>query len=299
MPQLEVVSATPGAGKTAVAVALARGLAAIGQPVQLVRAGSGEPAAIDAVTFASYPFGASPGRVLTSTDIVDRDDQLTIVEGDGGGSPLTAGPAIIIVREKVTGADTALASTLGARLIGSIATAVVPSQIDAVARDLNDAGMRPIALLPESRALAAPSIAELNLALRAEVLYDGENFDEIIDDVVIAPVYTDPARPHFRRFASKAVVTPAYKTDLQLAAVEAGANCLVLTGGQKPSPYLMDRVQGQEITVLMTKDRTVDAVTRLGDVWFANRFRGDRKADAVWALVTDRIDFAALARKLT
>ena len=298
MSTLQVVASKPLSGKTTAAVALAQGFARDGQRVRLVRSGSGSAADADAATFATYTFASSPGAPVAQAAPAAAIETL-IVELDAGAAPIANTPAVIALRGAPTDADKALATTLGDQLIGTIAIAVDPAGIEAAARDITNAGLRPLALLPEDRALAAPSVSEIGATLNAEVLFTAENEDEVVEDVLIAPVYADPARPHFRRFASKAVLSPFNKTDLHLAAIETQAACLVITGGKQPSPYIIDRAHHGTTTLLLSPHDTPGTVNALADIWTASRFRGESKAEAVAKLLEGKLDFAAFARKLT
>ena len=80
--------------------------------------------------------------------------------------------------------------------------------------------MRPLALLPRGPQAGCAERRRDPRQLGARILYAGDNEREVVEDVLIAPVYADPARPHFRRFASKAILAPFNKTDLHLAAIE-------------------------------------------------------------------------------
>ncbi len=297
MPILQIVSSKPLSGKSAIAAGLALALSRSGRRVVLARAGSGDAATQDAASFAALLFASSPGRPLSAADLTPADD-LTLVEADAGVVPLDA-PALLVVRSQPDEGDRALAPALGAKLLGTIASAVVPARTEAVARELTDAGLRPLAVLPEERALAAPSVAEIRDALGADVLYAGENELETVEDVLIAPVYADPARPHFQAFAAAAVLAPFNKTDLHLVAIETGAKCLVITGAGRPSPYVLDRVQGEPTTVLATSGETPAAVAALSDVWLRSRFRGEAKAELIAGQLEGRVDLAALLRRLS
>jgi BioD-like phosphotransacetylase family protein len=158
--------------------------------------------------------------------------------------------------------------------------------------------MRPLAVVPEDLMLASPSVGEIRDILQAKVLYDGENDLEVVEDVLLSPVYADPARPHFRRFASKAVLSPYNKTDFHLAAIDTQAACLVLTGGGAPSPYVVDRARGESTTVLLAPHETPETLTEMSEVWSRSRFRGERKAEAMSALLEGRLDIPGLLRKL-
>jgi hypothetical protein len=297
MPALQVLSTQPLSGKTTAAVAVARGLAEGGAAVRLVRVGAGAAAEEDAATFAAYLWASSSGRPAAKIPAAAKDETL-IVELDAGAAPEAKLAALIAVRGAPTDADKALAASLGDRLAGCIAVCVNPTAIEDVARELTNGNLRPLALLPEDRVLAAPSVAEIGTALGARTLYAGENLREVVEDVLIGPVYADPARPLFRRYASKAILAPFNKTDLHLAAIETNAACLVITGGKEPSPYVIDRVQGEATTILLSDQDTPGTVASLAGVWSHSRFRGDRKADAAYAYLNGRVDFASLARKL-
>jgi BioD-like phosphotransacetylase family protein len=217
-----------------------------------------------------------------------------IIEHEAGSSAPASGPTLLVVRGGPLEADTALGSALGDLFVGTIATDVVPSNIEPVARELTNAGLRPLAIIPEDRVLAAPSVGEIRVALGADVLFEGDNDADVVDDVLIAPVYADPARPHFRRFGSTAVLAPFNKTDLHLAAIDTQAACLVITGGGKPSPYVLDRARHGTTTVLLAGRETPETLASLSDVWLESRFRGERKAEAITAHLEGRVNFAAL-----
>jgi BioD-like phosphotransacetylase family protein len=298
MPILQVVSASPASGKTAVAVGLAQGFARAGHRVQLVRSGTGGGAEADARTFARLLFASSPGRVVQSSQVAPAEGELLLVEGDAGTVPLPSAQAIVVVRGQPSEGDVALAKSLEARLVGTIATLVAAPRTEDVARELTNAGMRPIALLPEDQPLAAPSVSQIASALKAEVLFEGESWEEAVENVVVAPIYTDPAKPHFERFDAKCILTPYYKTDLLIAAIESDPVCVVATGGKQPSAYVIDRAQHSPTTLLLSPDETLQSVNALADTWTESRFGGERKSEAIARVMEGRIDFEALGRKL-
>jgi len=296
MPLLNVVATEPCSGKTAIAVGLAQGLADLGNQVGLYRSGSGETANADAAAFAAYLFASSPG--VPSEAPQASSEAIAIIEHDAGVIPPSV-QVLLVVRTAMSDADKALSASLGDRLLGTVATCVPAPAIEDVARELTNAGLRPLALLPESPTLAAPGVREIQAALGAEALSEGEDPDACVEDVVIAPIYTDPARPHFGRYGATAILTPAYKTDLQLAAIESGTVCLVITGGRPPSPYILDRVQHAPTTLLLAPHpTTLAAVLALAPIWTKSRFRGEAKAIAVSALLSERLDMASFRRKL-
>ncbi len=116
--------------------------------------------------------------------------------------------------------------------------------------------------------------------------------------MLIGPVYADPARPLFRRYAHKAILAPFNKTDLHLSAIETEAACLVITGGKDPSPYIIDRAHHGNTTLLLSAKDTPATVASLSKVWSTSRFRGEAKANAAFTLLEPRLDFAGVLKKL-
>ena len=112
---------------------------------------------------------------------------------------------------------------------------------------------------------------------------------------MIASVASDPGAPYFLMHERKAVLTRFDKTDLQLAALSTPLiSCLLLTGGQRPGPYLFDRAQSLGVPVLLTARNTVDAMAALGDAYGGARFGGARKLERLRVLPTEHLDTAAL-----
>ncbi len=297
MPSLQIVSGQPGSGKSTIAIALAQAFTRSGRRVRIERAGTSAAAIADAGTFAQYLFASSTGAPITQLPTTAADE-IVIVEVDGGDTPAAGIPAVIAVHGSATEADKALAASLGDRLLGTVAVAVDPEAVEAVARDLTNGGLRPLALVPEDLTLAAPSVSEISDVLGATVLFAAANEDEVIQDVIIGPVYSDPARPLFHRYAHKAILAPFNKTDLHLAAIESEAACLVITGGKDPSPYIVDRAHHGNTTLLLSPKDTPGTVASLGNVWSRSRFRGDGKAAAALMTLEARMDIAGLLKKL-
>lgn len=297
MPSLQIVSGQPGSGKSTIAVALAQGFAREGRRVRLERAGNTDAATADAETFARYLFASSSGRPVAQAP-APSGDEVVIVELDSSMTPATGTPTLVAVKESPSDADRALATALEDLLVGTIAVAVEPEAIETVARELTNAGLRPLALVPEDLALSAPSVSDISDELGATVLFEAENEDDVVDDVLIGPVYADPARPHFHRYDHKAILAPFNKTDLHLAAIEAEAACLVITGGKDPSPYIIDRAHHGNTTLLLSPKDTPGTVASLSGVWSRSRFRGENKAAAAYAALQSRLDFAGLLKKL-
>ena len=279
MGALIIGSSEPRVGRSTIAAALAYRLAREGKPVTLARLGGDESASADARAFASLEYLRAPDRAVTDEDLV----------------PLVAAGDLII--EAPPGDVSAVASKLNARVIdvrspwskpldgaqGAIVAGAPPDQIAATSAERGV-----LAVLPEDRALAAPSAADIAAALNARWLVEGDARDAL-GRVMIGTVASDAASPYFEARDRKCVITRYDKTDIQLAALLTDMELLVLTGGGEPSPYLLDRVAStrDDVSVLLTEHGTVDAMRSIEGLFGRSRFEGQGKLERAVALLDE------------
>jgi BioD-like phosphotransacetylase family protein len=310
MNALIVTSAQAGDGKSTIAAGLALHLLAGGRRVHVLRVRGSDAASAerDAALLAAVPGARPPGRALSLSEAGDA-----VKEAAGGGVAVveaepaeareaaSAWGAGAVVVQRAGATEAALRQAQGAAALGLAGgktalaiTAVAAADLSKVRAALEVKGPRPLLVLPEDRTLAAPRLGELARALEASFLCDGAGEDEVIERIMIGSVASDPGAPYFSMHERKAVLTRFDKTDVQLAALCTPLVCLLLTGGQRPSPYLFDRAQSLGVPVLLTARRTVDAMEALGDAYAGVRFGGARKLERLRVLLTEHLDTAAL-----
>lgn len=281
MSVLIVASSEPRAGRSLVAAAIAYRLGRAGKPVMLARLAGDGSAAVDAATFAALDSIVTPGKPLSV-------DEVKALTGD-------------VVLESAPGPAQALAETLGARVVavgnvaatagdvpasafaGSIVTRVAAAHVAAVA-----AGTGVLAVLPEDRVLAAPSIDDIAAAVEGRWIA-GARGHATVDRVMVGTIASDAASPYFGTRERTCVITRYDKTDVQLAALQGDLECLVITGGGEPSPYLVDRVRGtrEEIAVLVAPRSTVDTMRAVEALYGLSRFDGQGKLERAVALLDE------------
>ena len=285
MPLILVAGAAAGSGATTVAVGLAHRLAAAGRSVRLERLVGDTRAGGDAAVFGALEFAAASGapvEVATITTIADVPGAVTIVE-----API--------------GADAAsLARQLGARLllVGRLADrAAGASPAGATFVENRAAGGAGALRLPEDRLLAAPTVARLIEASGAAVLSRSlEGEAAVCEHLVIGAISHDAADAYFRRFPRRAVITRAEKVDVALAAMLTGSECLILTGGHEPSPYLLDRAAStRQTTLLLAPGGTVETMRDLEGTFGTAAFSGEAKVARAGELMRAVLDDAVLA----
>lgn len=313
MPTIIIASLQPGEGRTATAAGLAAGLSKDGRSVRLLRirsaTGADAPAEDDARAFSLVPGCDSSGSAVTAQDAqaAAGADGLTIIEAPAGpaaelASKLSARVVLVAaqVDEQRAGDLASEAEALGDALLGVIVTRQAERMVTAAQKALEDRGLRCLAVLPEDRLLAGPTPREMAEALHASRLVDAGEEDEAVEFVMLGPVTADPGQPYFLQHGAKAVVNRFDKMDLHLAALATEPDCLILTGGQQPSPYLLDRLGGGDtnVTVLLSPEDTVRTVELVDELYGRTRFFGRRKIARASELVRQHADITKLASEI-
>jgi BioD-like phosphotransacetylase family protein len=311
MSTIIVASARPRAGRTAIAAGLGALLASQGRSVQLARLRPTEDAAADAEDDARV-LAAVP-NCTAARAAVSEQDALVLAKGAGEQSVLfleaPPGPAgelssrlsARVVLVAADGEDIVPAvADLSDALAGVIVTRVPQRRMTAAGAAVESKGVRCLAVLPEDRLLAGPNVQEMSDALHASRLVERGAEDEAVEYVMLGPISADPGQPYFLQHGSKAVVNRFDKMDLHLAALATEPDCLILTGGQQPSAYLLDRVSGSDfdVTVLLSPDGTVRTVEVLDELFGSTRFAGRRKLARAIDLLQQHVDSDKLAAAL-
>jgi BioD-like phosphotransacetylase family protein len=95
------------------------------------------------------------------------------------------------------------------------------------------------------------------------------------------------------------VVTRAERVDIALSALRTQTECLILTGGGEPSPYILDRVAAsRSTTLLLAPEGTVETVRDIEGTFGRVAFSGEAKVERAAELVGAALDDAAVSALL-
>jgi hypothetical protein len=276
MASYALLSPAAGAGKTTVAVALSQGLLKQGKSASLSRIGEDANAGADSALFSKL---AGSGET-------------TIVEASGGDAAAGSDSRAIVVAD--AGADPSetitFSRSIGDRMLGAVLNRVPSRRGEAFAAEIEAAGLRVLFSLPEDRALATPTLSSVSQALNATSMFFDSNGDMPLDRLAIAPISADPGQGYFARTEANAVIVRSDKPDLQLAALNVGASCLIVTGGLPILGYVLERAEADEIPLLTTSMDTMETVKVIEGLYAAQPFGGGRAAVARLQELTDGIE---------
>ena len=287
MPALLLLAPKPLAGKTTVAVGLADRMGAAGRGIVLLRLPGDEAADADGELLAR--FGPSIPAPPTPSG-----PEITLIEASSGdpnpaldGNPEARAIVIGLWQDPVS-ALAEFCRPMGDRLIGVIINKTPSKRLNSTRADAEAAGLKVLAVLPEDRLLAAPVLRDVAGSLSASVEHLNDGGLQPLDRPLIATISADPGQGYFAGYDAKAVIVRSDKPDLQLAALNAGASCLILTGGLPLLSYVLDRAQEDEIPLLRTALDTISTINGIEGLFGALPFAGgDAKIKRITELLAD------------
>ena len=117
--------------------------------------------------------------------------------------------------------------------------------------------------MEEERKPAGISISELANCIQGEILNSPEQSGEIVENLMVGVMCVDPAPLYFNLKPDKAVITRGNRADIQLGALETSTKCLILTGGTKPLPDVMQRAEEKGVPILLVEKDTPATLSEL------------------------------------
>ncbi len=191
---------------------------------------------------------------------------------------------------------------LGDRLVGVVLNAVTPDEVDSLERQvvpaLANLGLMVYGVMPRSPLLRSVTVGELVRRLEARVICCADRQELLVETLSIGAMNVNSAMEFFRKRRNMAVVTGADRTDIQLAALEASTQCLILTGAGEPLPQLISRAEELDVPLLKVEHDTLATVEVIEQAFGHVRLHEAVKATYAFRLVEEhcRLDrlFAAL-----
>ena len=157
----------------------------------------------------------------------------------------------------------------GNRLACVVVNAVPPYRGEAVAASAAESSATVDAvLIPESRVMLAPTVAQIADHLEAVWTLEPVNADAPVERFLIGGNIMDNGPTYYGRYANQAVITRTQRPDIQLASMLPQTRCLVLTGPGEPIEYVKAEARERDIPLLQVFASTIetaDALDRLID----------------------------------
>ena len=254
-------------------------------------------------------------RVREHFDALDDQYDLVVIEGGGrletGGIVGLTDPDVtelldartVLVAGYTNPADVdgvlAAARQFDDNLAGVLFNAVADGNFDSLNTDvvpfLETRDIPVLGIVPRVRALAGVTVADLADALGAELLDPEASTDSFVERFAVGAMGSDAALRHFRRTRNAAMVTGGDRSEIQVAALEApGIECIVLTGGLRPSDAIVGKAAKADVPVLLVQSDTKVTVDRIEDVLSTGRTRDAETVERMRELLSAHADVEAL-----
>ncbi len=249
-------------------------------------------------------------RVRDALSRVEKGKDLVLIQGaytslQGrmlGISAFELAPALgarVILVERFNDAylaDNALFSRdrFGEALVGVIYN-MVPANRDSFVREqlapyLERQGIAVMGIIPYERSLASINAADLARLLEGKMLCGEECGDVMVEDLVVGAMSQEHALSVFRKRRNFCVVTGGDRSDIQLAAMEAGARCLVLTGNLHPSSIILGKADELGIPVILVGTDTFTTAERAEMIIRSARTHEASKLERLRQLIREHVD---------
>ncbi|HGY5555209.1 MAG TPA: phosphotransacetylase family protein [Prochlorococcus sp.] len=180
---------------------------------------------------------------------------------------------------------------LGDHLLGIVLNAVTPDEVEklesTVVPALEALGLAVFGVMPRSPLLRSVTVGELVRRLGAQVICCSERVELLVETLSIGAMNVNSAMEFFRRRRNMAVVTGADRTDIQLAALEASTQCLILTGAGQPLQQLINRAEELEVPLLKVEHDTLATVEVIEQAFGHVRLHEAIKATYAFRLVEE------------
>ncbi|APB33380.1 DRTGG domain-containing protein [Gloeomargarita lithophora Alchichica-D10] len=238
---------------------------------------------------------------LTTPDVMLLEAPANLHEGHLFGlglaqmaATLDAGIVLVVRFQSLLLLDELLMAQehLGERLLGVLLNAVPTDQPvqEILVPMLEQRGIPVLGVLPRSRLLRSVRVGELAHHLQAQVVCCPERMDLLVEHLSIGAMSVNAALDYFRQGVNMVVITGSGRTDIQLAALEASTQCLVLTGSNPTHPMVLSRAEEMEIPLLMVDMDTLTAVETIERTFEQVRLQEPVKIQYVQQMMAQYLD---------
>ena len=191
---------------------------------------------------------------------------------------------------------------LGDHFAGVVLNAVLPEEVEKIKNkiipSLHDLNIEVFGVMPKSPLLRSVTVGELIRRLDAQVICCPEKEELLVETLSIGAMGVNSAMEFFRRRRNMAVVTGADRTDIQLAALEASTQCLILTGLGEPLSQLIHRAEELEVPILKVELDTLASVEIIEQAFGHVRIHESIKASYAIQLVQENVDLKRILEKI-
>ncbi|MFP4654967.1 MAG: phosphotransacetylase family protein [Methanohalobium sp.] len=159
-------------------------------------------------------------------------------------------------------------------------------------------GIKVFGVIPQDVTLRSVPISDIVDDLNAEVLTGADNLNSLVEKYLVGAMEVNSAIKYFRRVPNCAIVTGGDRSDIQLAAIEAKAKCLVLTGNLRPSEAVLGSAEEANIPVILVRGDTMSTIKRMERLIGRARIKQELKIKRMMELINRNLEVDELIRSI-
>ena len=257
-------------------------------------------------------------RIRAAHMSLARDRDILLIEGTGHAgvgavvglsnatvAAMLGAPAIIVseggvgrpIDEIVLNAS--LFASHGVTVAGAIVNKVdlhaQPGIAQILERGLAPYGIPLLGVLPYRPILSNPTLGMILEGVHGETIWPGPDLDRVIDGVAIGAM--EPEHMLERVGPGTLVIAPGDREDVILALVQSAVVGelrhgvgLVLTGGYRPRPLIVDAIRAADLFVTLVQEDTYAVASKVHDLLVKTHSADVEKIALIKALVADHLD---------
>lgn len=162
---------------------------------------------------------------------------------------------------------------------------------------LENRGVSVLGVLPKDKILKSVTVKEVVEKLDGKILAGEKNKGNLIGSFCIGAMSPHNALKYFRRVTDALVITGGDRSDIQMAALEAGTKCLLLTGNLYPSDQVLVRAEELGVPVVIVTHDTLTTVQMIDNFVRRIHITEGRKLEKFREILEENVDFDELYRK--
>ena len=160
---------------------------------------------------------------------------------------------------------------------------------------IEGAGLTVLGVVPEDPTLLGFTVGEYKARLAGRIVNNGEKAGEIVERLLVGAMVLDESTHYYQGVENKALITRGDRPDLQWNALETSTRCLILTQGQDPIPYVVNKAEEAEVPIIVVPNSTLDVIAGIEGFIGAPSFHHPKKLARYTELLAEHLDLTRLA----
>jgi BioD-like phosphotransacetylase family protein len=190
----------------------------------------------------------------------------------------------------------------GKQFAGAVLNKVPADAMDRLKQEIRPAllkrGVSIFGTFLRDRFLESVTVRQISEVLGGKLLCCHDRLNEHVENFLIGAMDVNSASAYFRRTPNMAVITGAHRSDIQLAAMESSAKCIIITGGQLSAEAVMSRARETNTPVLSVPGDTFSAISRIEAHVGKTVVREREKVDRIRQILDAEFDMFGFLSKL-